>query len=64
MSKVAGKMRANSRLEAENFRGEGGRAVSKVKKKRCLAFTENEYEVRPKIDDATRVVFRSIYRTP
>lgn len=47
-------MRANSRLEAENFRGEGGRAVSKVKKKRCLAFTENEFEVRPEIDDAMR----------
>ena len=45
VSKVAGKMRANKYLEPENFRGKGGRGTSKVKVKRCLAFTENEFEV-------------------
>lgn len=46
VSKVAGKVRADASLKPENFRGEGSSRTSAKKKKRCLNFTENEFEVR------------------
>lgn len=45
VSKVSAKIRGDSGLEPENFRGEGGPQTSKKKKKRCLNFSENEFEV-------------------
>lgn len=45
VSKVAAKIRGDDDLEPENFRGEGGPQTSKKKKKRCLNFSENEFEV-------------------
>lgn len=45
VSKVAAKIRGDDGLEPENFRGEGGPQTSKKKKKRCLNFSENEFEV-------------------
>ncbi|CBJ28106.1 expressed unknown protein [Ectocarpus siliculosus] len=44
VSKVSAKIRGDSGLEPENFRGEGGPHTSKKKKKRCLNFSENEFE--------------------
>ncbi|CAM9541879.1 unnamed protein product [Ectocarpus sp. 8 AP-2014] len=44
VSKVSAKIRGDSGLEPENFRGEGGPQTSKKKKKRCLNFSENEIE--------------------
>ncbi len=45
VSKVAAKIRGDDGLEPENFRGEGDPQTSKKKKKRCLNFSENEFEV-------------------
>lgn len=45
VSKVAAKMNGDDDLEPENFRGEGTQ-TSKKKKKRCLNFSENEFEVK------------------
>lgn len=44
VSKVAAKINGDDDLEPANFRGEGAQA-SKKKKKRCLNFSENEFEV-------------------
>lgn len=44
MSKVAAKVRADASLVPENFRGVG--SGKEAKKKKCLNFTENEFEVR------------------
>lgn len=44
VSKVAAKINGDDDLEPENFRGEGAQ-TSKKKKKRCLNFSENEFEV-------------------
>lgn len=46
LCRVTAKVRADDKLEPENFRGEGGPQNSKRKKKRCLNFTENEFEVK------------------
>eukprot|EP00752_Nemacystus_decipiens_P012494 g11066.t1 len=43
VSKVAAKINGDDDLEPENFRGEGVQ-TSKKKKKRCLNFSENEFE--------------------
>lgn len=45
VSKVSAKIRGDSGLEPENFRGEGGPQTNKKKKNRCLNFSENEFEV-------------------
>lgn len=45
VSKVAAKVRADASLEPENFRGEGTAQMSAKKKKKCLNFTDNEFEV-------------------
>lgn len=40
-------MRADSEVEPEHFRGERGqKKIKKKKRKRCLHFSENEFEVR------------------
>lgn len=44
VSKVAAKINGDDDLQPENFRGEGAQ-TSKKKKKRCLNFSENEFEV-------------------
>ncbi|CAN0306250.1 unnamed protein product [Pylaiella littoralis] len=44
VSKVAAKVRGDGGLEPENFRGKGGPQITKSAKKRCLNFSENEYE--------------------